>query len=419
MTKSPLPEITLICGNGHPFTTRAAGGRTVRCKTCGKPKRVPVTRPLTAKESAAIAIRDEDQDQEPEHDPGAELADRWDRETEWAEVIRLAPGRPGDECPECSGPLHWEPGRTMVYCTVCNRVDLPAAVSAHYDRQARQRSEVAVRAAPDKSAERESRVRLRALKDQARQSIGQWLETIADDGCYDQVQWQRQARALAASLRGYLPEIADAADESELAEVTEDVRAILEGDEGRSLLAAYDQAQERAERQQAARERSAELAAHQREMEKQQERERIEAERETRRLAAEESRQQKAITSGPKSRTAPPTGYATGAVVLNDLALSMAANRVQKENDLKEKGACEFKHSFGQAVAARLFGVPARDGYKRTTGYAIANTPQYRACAKHYAAAEARLNREGYADVAYWELPIQQQQEAPANQWGW
>lgn len=416
MTASKLPEITLTCGNGHQFTTRAAGGQTVRCKVCTKPKHVPTDRPTTAKEAAAYqaAAVDDHQDQEPERGPGAELAARWDREAEWTEVIKLVSGRPGDECPECSAPLHWEPGRTMTYCTECNRVDLPAAVSAHYDRQDRQRSEVAVRAAPNKSAERESRVRLRALKDQAGQSIRQWLETIANDECYDQVQWQRQARALAASLRGYLPEIADAADESELAEVTEEVGAILERDEGRSLLAAYDQAQERAERQQAARERTAELAAHQQKMAKQQERERIEAEREARRRASEVDRQRKAIASEARPRPAP----TPATVTMNDLAVAMAAQRLKKEKDLEAKGACQFKHTFGQAVAERLFGVPARAVYNRMTGYSIANTPQYRACAKHYAEAEKRLNREGYADVAYWDLPIQQPDPAPGNYWG-
>ena len=99
MTRSQLPEITLTCGNGHQFTTRAAGGQTVRCKTCGRSKHVPTDRPRTAKEAASYAApaADGHQGQAPaadaEPDPSRELADRWQRETPWSGSIVMAPGR--------------------------------------------------------------------------------------------------------------------------------------------------------------------------------------------------------------------------------------------------------------------------------------------------------------------------------------
>lgn len=39
-----LPPVTLTCGSGHTFTTRAKGGQVVRCPSCGNAKRVPVGR---------------------------------------------------------------------------------------------------------------------------------------------------------------------------------------------------------------------------------------------------------------------------------------------------------------------------------------------------------------------------------------
>lgn len=48
MTLSHLPEIVLTCRNGHPFTSKAKGGSTVRCKECRVPTRVPSARPKPA-----------------------------------------------------------------------------------------------------------------------------------------------------------------------------------------------------------------------------------------------------------------------------------------------------------------------------------------------------------------------------------
>lgn len=49
-----LPEITLVCSDGHQFTTRAMGGTSVRCKTCGKSTWVPAGRPLTEAEAERL-----------------------------------------------------------------------------------------------------------------------------------------------------------------------------------------------------------------------------------------------------------------------------------------------------------------------------------------------------------------------------
>lgn len=390
MTKSRLPEITLTCSAGHRFTTRAAGGVTVRCKTCRRSKHVPVDRPRTPREAALLAASGrEDQDQ----DHGRELSARWDREPEWAGGTRVAPGRAGDECPECSGPLSWEPGRTLVFCPECRCVDLPAAVTAHYAR--RTGTEIAVRTGPDRAEQRAVRTRLRALKDQASQYVDSWLDTIADPDCYDMSQWQAQASQLGSLLRGYLPEIANAADEAELGEVRAEINAIIGGDQGRALRTAYDEAANRAERQAQAREQAEIQARQQREIAARQERERI---AEARALESARSSERKAVTA-KTTKPLPPSGFELAAAQL-------WAIQQRKEKKLTENGECQFKH-FGCVAADRIYGVPFRDRFGQMNGNAIAGTPQYRACVKHYPAAGNRLNQEGYSDVCYWDLPLQ------------
>lgn len=386
------------------------------CPTCRKDGRrvsvwVPARRPRTARELAALeaaasASASEDQDHA---DPGRELAGRWESEPEWDEKIRLLPGRAGDRdlCPECGGPLRWEPGRTLVYCGPCNAIALPAAVTAHYERQAQRSAEVATRAAIQGKPDRAARARLRALKEQIRARADEWLETIADPDCYDRAQWQRKARELAAMLRGYFPEITDAGDESELAEIWQEISALITSEDGHALRAEYDESQARAARQYEAQQRTAELERAQLEAEAQAEREREAAERAARQAQVEQARAPKAITTGTRSRTTP--ARSPNAAALESIAVLIEESRQRKARELAEKGACEFKH-FGTAVAARLYGVPGRDAVGRMTGLAVHGAPQYRACAKHFDAAEAQLNREGYPDVCYWDLPIQQQQ---------
>jgi uncharacterized Zn finger protein (UPF0148 family) len=403
VTISKLPEINLTCRNGHTFATRARGGTTVRCKTCGAPKHVPTDRPRSEREHQAVSG--------PADSAARVMADRWEREPEWDGQDRPVPGRPGDVCPECDGPLLWEPGRTRVYCPGCQRAGLPAAVTAHYERAEQRRAEVAIRAAevavrPDAAAERAARVRLHAAKQTARRYVEARLDDVADEECYDLVQDQRQAAELATLLRAYLPEIDRADNEEALGAIFGEICGLLESDQGKALFAAYEAARNRAQRQWEAQERAREAAERQREFAEQERQEAAEREREQReaeRQAALAARERKTITTDIAGLKPGSSAYA-----IAQIGVMIEENRRKKAERLAANGECQFTGHRGKVAATRLYWVPARDPHWRMNGYAQHGAPQYRACAKHYSAAEAQLNREGWQDVCYWDLPLQQ-----------
>lgn len=388
-----LPTIELHCSAcTHRWQSRAAAGSTLRCPKCSHPRRVPADRPRSGAELAARAAT-------APGDPAAELADRWKLEPEWTGTFSTLPGRDGDDpCEGCGAAVEWEPGRTLTYCRACAAdghpsVALPPAVERYYERQEQRRAELAVRTAPDSAELRAQRVKLRTHKDTARRRVQFWLSEIADEDCYDYAQWQREAAQLAIALRAYLPEIDGAADVAELAAVWSEVDALITSEQGKSLRLAYGQAQSRAERaereeqqraewEQAERAAAAELAEQQR----QAERERRDAERE-----------RKTIAARPTTATIP-SSYAT-------LAAMIATQAAKRQDKLDRNGACAFPHR-SPTAADRLYGVPYRDWSGTSTGHAAYGAPQYRACAKHRQAAQAQLNREGYADLCYWELPL-------------
>lgn len=384
MTKSGLPEITLTCGNDHEFTTKASGGQSVRCKTCHRSTHVPTDRPKTTREAAAYATAAAEHGQE--HAPGSEYGDRWQLETEWSgkEVVR--PGRPRDTCPECSGPLWWEPRRTLIFCQNCNRLTLPPVITDHYGRAASQRSAVAVRDQADPMAEMAARARLRALIATTEQWANGWIETLGDEDSYDRVQWKRSAREFTATLGGWLAEIKNAKTESELADIKAHiVGEILNSEPGTQLRAEYDEALGRSEQAELRRQRAEEVAA----AEARAEAERVNWEPEPEQLPAARP---PAITSG----YSPPHSWGT-------VAGALIAAQQRKERQLRENGGCEFKHRL-TTVAGRIYGVPERNYLNEQTGNAAIGTPQFRACPKHFSAAEAELNRQGYSDLVWWDL---------------
>jgi hypothetical protein len=388
MTTSRLPQITLACRNKHEFPTRAKAGATVRCPVCGAPKHVPAARPTTER-----AARQAESGPAPEL-PGAELAGRWSAEAEWSGELLPVSGRAGDECPECSGALQWEPGRTRVYCPACNRVELPAAVSAHYDRQASQRAEVAVQARPDRAAERAARTRLRALKEKAVENVDGWLDSIADDDCYDQAHWQREARDLAAMLRGYLPEIANAEDEAELTEVCREIAEHVTSDPGRALQSEYERAQQRAERTYRAQQESQREAARQRELAAQQEREQREADRQAA-IAARSA--PKALASGIRKADLNP--YAQVGTMI---ALALEEKRANKEQKVAKYGPCGYTDQHRTpAVPTRQYWIMTTDWRGNDCGQ-LPDSPQVVVCKKHYQAADEWIEEQVQALGAMW-----------------
>jgi hypothetical protein len=401
LTRSPLPEITLTCGNGHPFTTRAAGGQTVRCKECGKSKHVPTDRPRTAKEAASYAAPavDGHQDQDPaadaEPDPSRELADRWKLEASWSGSITQAPGRANDECAECEGPLSWEPRRTLVFCPECKSIDLPPAVSAHYAREQAQRATVAVRqsgAVADPAAERKERVRFQALKKRKIEQLEEdWIETLGNPDAYDRSQWQTEARDFAATLHEWIRELKDADTEAELNAIWQDMFAeVIQSQPGKELRAEYDASLNRAEQAEQRRRYAEQMAEYEAEREAE---EAAEAERQRKEaIAARQVATPRAITTGTKQVTTP---------TVTQLIIQA---QQQRERALKQRGECMFKHRLGPKPADRLYWVPQRDWQGNEHGYAVPNTPQMRACSKHFAALEAEMTRQGYPDQVWRDL---------------
>lgn len=155
VTISRLPEITIRCRYGHAFRTRAHGNQTVGCPKCReRGKRVtvwiPKDRPRTeraARGPAPVFATG----------PDPELTGRWERELPWTGQLAMLGGRDGDECPECEGPLLWEPGRTVTYCAVCQLAELPEAVAGHYERAAERSEAVAVRSASAAGSDEDSK----------------------------------------------------------------------------------------------------------------------------------------------------------------------------------------------------------------------------------------------------------------------
>jgi hypothetical protein len=254
---------------------------------------------------------------------------------------------------------------------------------------------VAVRAAPSEAAQRAARAQLRAGQELYKRRVQDWLDTIADEENYDRRQWQRQAAELAAILRGYLPEITAADSEQTLAEVWREISALVSTDQGRALAAEYDQAQERIEWQYAAQERAEEHQRQQQqlaELAARQERDRQRAELEQ----ARQARERKAVASIPQ-RSPSYVDITTAAIAM------IEQRRQQKAQQIAEKGRCAFKHRT-DTIAARVYGVPSRDWQGNMDGRAVADTPLYRACPKHYQLAESQLHQDGYPDVCFWEL---------------
>jgi ribosomal protein L34E len=386
MTISKLPEITLTCRNNHDFATRAKGGSTVRCKTCGVPTHVPKYRPTTAARARGAA-RD---------DSGAGLRARWAAQrpvtgTEWYPPLDAA-----DECPTCGEGRAWEPRRTMVFCRACKTLGLPMVVLEHAARSA----EIAVRAgtvatrAPSQAEQRAARVQLRRQKQAALDDVREVIEAFDPDDLSEHI--ARQAREAQRALAAYLPEIQAAETLETLAEIESEIEAIGAEAQRAGLIDAIT-------RQREAQERAAERAEWEQREAEQLERERQEQERADRERQRAAAQQRKAIAPRP------PSPQVQGiAILVNELQRHFA----RKLERIKQCGACQFKHPWaadGMAATRRYQG-------SRVPGTPIMGAPEVRACDKHHNAAEQWLTEQGWPNQTYFELPEQPQQQ---EQWGW
>ena len=298
MTRSRLPAITLTCRNGHEFTTEARGGSTVRCKTCGAPKAVPANRPKTAKEAAALAVREDHQDQD--HAPGRELAERWGAEGPWSGILQDRAGDPQDACPECGELLSWEARGTLAYCDSCKCVDLAPSIAEHYDRQSSNSTEVAIRERADPIDEIAAQSRLRGLIIEAGESVKAWVRNYGNPDSYDRIQWKREADAFGAAMRGWLPAIEGAKTEDRLTQIKGRILAdVIDSEPGRALRAEREAVRNRAEQAELRRQRAEEMEQAQAEAEAARQRQQVitaHVEKDVRQIATREPR---AITAGP------------------------------------------------------------------------------------------------------------------------
>ena len=127
MARLPLcPVECRHCGN-DAWQSRAAGGQTIRCPACGKPKRMPADRPRTDAEARAASA------------PGAlsigtarlvaggpdpALVRAWADVPEYGGSFTgyLRPDPRAGKCPDCGVDRLAEPWRTLAYCLPCDQL---------------------------------------------------------------------------------------------------------------------------------------------------------------------------------------------------------------------------------------------------------------------------------------------------------
>lgn len=400
MTITGLPEVKLRCPSGHQFATTAAAGKAPRCPTCGRSKRVPVGRPTTARAAKRwqwnydrayqqSLSASADDDQEDDQDP--ELTARWNSEVPWSGDIEDRAGGPGEDCEDCSGALSWDARGTMICCPVCDYVDVAPSIAEHYARESSNSTEVAISERVNPIDEIAAQARLTGLIIHTENEIEAGIRKYGDPDSYDLIQWKRAALGFAATMRGWLPAIKNAQSESQLDQIRERiVNEVLDSESGKALRAEYRAARDRANQRELWQQNAEEIQQ-----------------------AEEEGQRQQSIiqaTPEPVRQGATPLAVTSGQVPgillgspIAQLGLEINRWQLRRDDAIKQRGACEFKHHIGTA-ADRLYCVPQRDFNGNDTGYAIASAPQMRACPKHYAALEAEMARQGYTDIVWRDL---------------
>ena len=389
-----LPEIKLTCKRaGHTFASRARGGQSVACPECKKDGHqfsvwVPKDRPRTVTRSRAAVGGDGQGDAEL-----AAMTARWAREPAWDGKTRFRPGRPGDECTECGELVQWEPGRTLIYCAPCKRAGLPPAVTEHYARQAQRSTEVAARttAAADPAADRAARVQVRAFAQRVTDRVNDWLEAFDPDGLSGNV--ERVALDYRAELGAYLPEIRAAKTQPELIEIMTEITEITRQAEQSGAIGAIGHQRDAIEHQAEQAEREA-VAAEQEHRQAEQERAELERAR----------REQ--ITARPQPKAIVPIKPGSPAAAMASVIVMVEQNRRNKAAQLEECGLCDFPHR-KPVAAERLYGIQTVDEWQGAgTGCQAPGTPAYRACSKHFADADAAINKTGFREpsICYWKL---------------
>lgn len=373
-----LPEIKITCRNDHTFPTRARGSSSISCPLCKADGQrvtawVPKDRPRSVVDARASA-------------PRPALAGRWAREPAWAGRLVILPGGPDDDCPKCRNPLHWEPGRTLVYCGTCNRATLPAVVAEHYQRRDQTRAEVATRAAPDKSAERAARVQLRTLAQRMNEQVNKWINAFDPDGLSGTA--ERLALDYQAELAAYLPEIKRAESERELTEIMAEIMEVANRAQKSGELATIQRQREAIERQLEQAEREAEWEAEQAELAAQAEHQ----------AAVEARAERKAIESRAESKPVPKVamGYqgGNGYVSVGVIAMTMIQKyQAERERLLSERGSCGYPHR-KRTVAERRYWICNLDWQGNQTPHGALNAPSALICKKHFAEADQWIEEQ-------------------------
>jgi hypothetical protein len=322
MGMSKLPEITVTCRNDHDFTTRAKGGSTVRCKSCGAPTHVSRYRPTTAAKAREAARGDDT----------AGLRARWAAQqpvtgTEWYPKLDAA-----DECPQCHQGRAWEPRRTMVLCPGCKNLGLPVTVLERAARSAEiatQAGTVATRA-PSEAEQRAVRVRLRAVAQRMADRVSEWIDEFDPDGLSGGP--LRLALDYRAEMAAWLPEIRAAKTEAELTEIAAEVQAIVERAETSGALGQVQRQREAIERASPAEDYG----------------ENGEPEPEPVRPAL--LMRSPAMVMGSDVIAASPALPVTAAAV----GYRMVSDLLSRAELIERNGRCEFRHPLIQAAATRL-----------------------------------------------------------------
>jgi hypothetical protein len=218
-------------------------------------------------------------------------------------------------------------------------------------------------------------------------TVGDWIDDF-DPGGLDGGA-ERLALDYQAELAAWLPEIRQAGSEAELASIAAEITAITSRAASSGDTAVIERHRQAAERQRETAEREA-----------LEDRARTEIER-------QRQRQQEAIAARPEPKAIERKPASAMDVTAGGAALFMMIERGRqaKAARLAEHGTCGFQHR-KPVIAERLYGVEMV-GYDGRTGYQVPGTSEVRACAKHFAAADAWIETATVpagAGTCYWEL---------------
>lgn len=400
------------CRDGHLEPTTAKARTKCRHLLTADEARARGAAPGTRCARPANVVRaaeDQAAGADPAQDDEASLEQRWAAESApapWHELLGEECGDvPCDEdvCEECPPP-RYTGAHTATICPECSPqcwTVSPAAsqrASEHAEGLERRRARASGAELDiiDPDAEiraARARAQLRAQKE-ALALLARQLEGVTMPEAHIRPQYKRLGFDIGATLRGWLPEIAAAADEVTIARIAAELEQIRTSPEYRQLEHEAAEVRQQRERQQYQAELEQQRAAAEARQLAELERQQAEA----RRQAAAQQRRQ--IPAGRTVTVQPrPTG---------DLAQGLAlvlGPVVKRQHDKEQRRARNGECGWCKSTAERIYGIPAGTIDQLGNPAPHPQMPQIRSCKKHFADANQWIeSSRGQLQAFYWEL---------------